>query len=98
MGPSVSKGIILKGNETSFIEYLVPPSLNLMYVKPVSTIWKTTNIYRNIYRLKNTFGTVNYSVLLDKLQQYRIRGQAYKWFKNYFTNRKQYVQLGEYSK
>ena len=37
------------------------------------------------------FDTVNYSILLQKLYKYGIRGIAHKWFENYLSNRKQYV-------
>ena len=34
---------------------------------------------------------MNHAILLDKLEHYGIRGIPLLWFKNYLSNRKQYV-------
>jgi len=39
------------------------------------------------------FDTVNHEILLNKLQQYGIRGVPLDWFTSYLENRKQYVEL-----
>ena len=39
------------------------------------------------------FDTVNHKILLGKLDAYGIRGIPLNWFKNYLSNRKQYVEL-----
>ena len=41
--------------------------------------------------LTKAFDTVNYTILLSKLEHYRIRGIPLLWFKNYLSKRKQYV-------
>ena len=41
------------------------------------------------------FDTVNYLILLAKLEKYGIRGMPLKWFCSYLTNRQQYVSLGD---
>ena len=37
------------------------------------------------------FNTINHTILLQKLQEYGIRGISLKWFESYLSNRQQYV-------
>ena len=41
--------------------------------------------------LKKAFDTVDHPTLLKKLYVYGIRGNAFNWFKNYLSERSQYV-------
>ena len=36
--------------------------------------------------------TVDHKILIQKLEYYRINRKYLSWFKNYLTNRKQYIQ------
>ena len=41
--------------------------------------------------LQKAFDTVDHTILLAKLYHYGIRGNVYEWFKDYLSDRKQYV-------
>ena len=43
--------------------------------------------------LKKAFDTVNFDILLDKLNSYGIKNTENNWFTNYLANRVQFVQL-----
>ena len=43
--------------------------------------------------LKKAFDTVEYQILLDKIQFYGITGHAHIWFMSYLDNRKQYCRV-----
>ena len=46
--------------------------------------------------LQKAFDTLEYDILLLKLEHYGIRGLANEWFKSYLSNRKQYVSVNSY--
>ena len=43
--------------------------------------------------LKKAFDTVDFDILLSKMNHYGFRGISQTWFKNYLHNRKQYVSI-----
>ena len=43
--------------------------------------------------LSKAFDTINHSKLLHKLNCYGIRGTSNLWFKNYLSERKQYLEF-----
>lgn len=46
--------------------------------------------------LKKAFDTVDFNILLRKLDHHGFRGITNEWFRNYLNNRTQYVSLGEF--
>ena len=50
----------------------------------------------NSVRYKKAFDTVNFDILLYKLDYYGIRGPCYKLLNSYLNNRKQYDCLSGY--
>ena len=51
----------------------------------------TIHLFIVFIDLKKAFYTVDYSILVIKLDHYGIRGGANKWLSSYLENRKQYV-------
>ncbi len=45
--------------------------------------------------LKKHFCTINHQILINKLEQYGIRGLAPQWVQSYLRNRKQFVKMGD---
>ena len=48
--------------------------------------------------LAKAFDTVDHKILLRKMENYGIGGTTLKWFENYLTNRKQYIQISNIKK
>ena len=45
--------------------------------------------------LKKAFDTIDHSLLLQKIENYGIRGKALTWVKSYLNNRQQYVYFND---
>ena len=79
-----------------FREFL---STSLALIKVIDSIYKhldnrekTIGVYLD---LQKAFGSVNHDILIHKLSIYGIRGTVLSWFKNYLTNRKQFIVLAD---
>ena len=47
--------------------------------------------------LSKAFDTIKHDILLDKMAHYGIRGLVLEWFKNYLSNRKQFVDYNSHT-
>ena len=66
----------------------------LELIDRVNTEMDNNEIPFNIYLdLSKAFDTLDHTILLDKLHYYGVRNTPLDLFKNYLTNRKQYVEI-----
>ena len=66
----------------------------LELIDRVNTEMDNNEIPFNIYLdLSKAFDTLDHNILLDKLHYYGVRNTSLDLFKNYLTNRKQYVEI-----
>ena len=50
----------------------------------------TLGVFFDLYK---AFDTVDHSILLEKLELYGVTDRNHSWFKNYLSNRKQFIQI-----
>lgn len=90
----IDKNHILSDSQYGFRKRI---STSMALIDLVDNI--SSSIAKNEYALgifldlAKAFDTVNHDILLEKLHRYGIRGIPYNWFKNYLSNRHQYVYL-----
>ena len=66
----------------------------------INTIYNNLNSPNNDYvmsifiDLKKAFDTVDFNILLEKLEFYGFRGMSNLWFKNYLFQRTQFTEIG----
>jgi len=48
------------------------------------------------FDLQKAFDTVDHDILINKLDNYGIRGIMLDWFKNYLTNRSQFTSINQH--
>lgn len=46
--------------------------------------------------LKKAFDTIDHKLLMNKLEQYGIKGRAYSWLESYLDNIYQYVHFNDH--
>ena len=76
-------------------------STNMAIIKLVDKIVQATNndeITAGLFLdLSKAFDTIKHDILLDKMAHYGIRGLVLEWFKNYLSNRKQFVDYNSHT-
>ena len=66
-------------------------------VERVSRALDTEKKFNGVFLdLRKAFDTVNYDILINKLEYYGIRGNILNWLKIYLSNRTQYVHYNGY--
>ena len=75
-------------------------STNMAIIKLIDKIVQATNndeITAGLFLdLSKAFDTIKYDILLDKMAHYGIRGLVLEWFRNYLSNRKQFVDYNSH--
>lgn len=69
-------------------------ALNLLVDKITNSLDRNEVFVGISIDFRKAFDTIDFHILLDKLYTYGVRGNIHKWFSDYLTNRKQFVELG----
>lgn len=70
-------------------------ALNTAVTQVLHSLNNNHTVFGVFLDFSKAFDTIKHEILLDKLEHYGIRGNAYDLFKNYLTNRKQLVFNGD---
>ena len=66
----------------------------LEFVNNATLAFEEKNIAIGLFLdLSKAFDTINHKILISKMYHYGIRGNVFKWFESYLSNRKQYVSI-----
>ncbi len=88
----ISKFNILHNNQFGFRpKFSCEMALLSAYNQIVSNLDEKKHTIGIFLDLSKAFDTIDHDILLSKLFHYGIRGVAFEWFRNYLSNRKQFV-------
>ena len=64
----------------------------LELIDQVSNAFDNNNFVLGVFiDLSKAFDTVDHNIILEKLSMYGVKGNNFKWFHSYLSNRKQYI-------
>ena len=89
---------ILSNFQFGFREKYSTTHALLSFIEKVAhAIDKSSHMVGIFLDFSKAFDTVNHDILLYKLSHYGVRGKALEWFRNYLSNRQQYVFVNNHS-
>lgn len=92
----IDQNNILSDNQYGFRKKISTSMALLDLVEKISTSIENNEYTLGIFLdLAKAFDTVNHNILLSKLYKYGIRGVPHNWFKNYLSERYQYVYINK---
>ena len=66
----------------------------LELIDQVSNAFGNNNFVLGVFiDLSKAFDTVDHNILLEKLSMYGVKGNNFKWFHSYLSNRKQHIEF-----
>ena len=88
---------ILNNHQYGFRKHHSTSHAILELVNSITNSFENKEFLLSIFLdLSKAFDIVNHDILLSKLFRYGIRGISLDWFRNYLTDRQQYVQIGHF--
>ena len=92
----VKKNEVLYGKQFGFQVVFFAEHAILELVNSISNSFENGKFTLGIFiDFSKAFDTVNYTILLNKLSQHRIKNNYYDWFKCHLNNRRQFIFYGE---